>query len=48
MKPFEILPCLELGGLLGVRLRSDLPIEKKVTDALVRLSSCPSSDWKRR
>jgi hypothetical protein len=47
MKPLEVQPCLEVGGLVGLYLRSDLPIEKKVANALVRLSSCPSSDWER-
>ena len=45
MKPFEVLPCLEVGGLVGLCLRSGLPIDRKVADALIRLSSCPSSDW---
>jgi len=45
MKPFEVLPCLEVGGLVGLYLRSGVPIERKVADALIRLSSCPSSDW---
>jgi hypothetical protein len=45
MVPFEVLPCIEVGGLVGLYLRSDLPIERKVADALIRLMSCPSSDW---
>jgi len=47
MKPFEVQRCLEVGGLVGLYLRSNLPIEKKVADTLVRLSSCPSSDWEK-
>jgi hypothetical protein len=45
MIPFEVLPCIEVGGLVGLWLRSDWPVEKKVADALIRLSSCPSPDW---
>lgn len=45
MVPFEVLPCIEVGGLVGLYLRSELPIERKVADALIRLMSCPSSDW---
>jgi len=45
MKPFEVLPCLEVGGLVGLYLRSGVPIERKVADALIGLSSCPSSGW---
>jgi hypothetical protein len=45
MVPFEVLPCIEVGGLVGLSLRSNLPIERKVADALVRLMSCPSADW---
>ena len=44
MKPFEVLACVEVGGLVGLYLHSDVAIEKRVADALVRLSSCPSSD----
>jgi len=47
MKPFEVLPWVELGGLVGLYLHSDVAIEKRVADALVRLSSCPSSDWEK-
>jgi hypothetical protein len=47
MKPFEVLPCVEVGGLVGLYLRSEVPVEKKVADALIRLSSCPSSDWEK-
>jgi len=47
MKPFEVLPCVEVGGLVGLYLRSDVPVEKKVADALIRLSSCPSSEWEK-
>ena len=45
MIPFEVLPCIEVGGLVGLWLRSGLPIEKMVADALICLTSCPSSDW---
>jgi hypothetical protein len=45
MIPFEVLPCIEVGGLVGLWLRSDLPVEKRVADALIRLTSCPSPDW---
>jgi hypothetical protein len=47
MVPFEVLPCIEVGGLVGLYLRSDLPIERKVADALIRLMSCPSSEWEK-
>ena len=47
MKPFEVLPCVEVGGLVGLYVRSDVPVEKKVADALIRLSSCPSSEWEK-
>ena len=45
MIPFEVLPCIEVGGLVGLWLRSDLPVEKRVADALICLTSCPSPDW---
>ena len=45
MIPFEVLPCIEVGGLVGLWLRSGLPIEKMVADALICLTSRPSSDW---
>jgi hypothetical protein len=45
MIPFEVLPCIEVGGLVGLWLRSDWPVEKRVADALIRLTSCPSPDW---
>ena len=47
MKPFEVLACVEVGGLVGLYLHSDVAIEKRVADALVRLSTCPSSDWEK-
>ena len=30
MIPFAVLPSIEVGGLVGLSLRSDLPIEKRV------------------
>jgi hypothetical protein len=45
MIPFEVLPCIEVGGLVGLWVRSDWPVEKRVADALIRLTSCPSPDW---
>jgi hypothetical protein len=47
LKPFEVLASVEVGGLVGLYLHSDVAIEKRVADALVRLSSCPSSDWEK-
>jgi hypothetical protein len=45
MIPFAVLPSIEVGGLVGLWLRSDLPIEKRVADTLIRLTSCLSADW---
>ena len=45
MIPFEVLPSIDVGGLVGLWLGSGLPVEKRVADALIRLSSCPSPDW---
>jgi hypothetical protein len=45
MMPFEVLPWIEVGGLVGLYMHSELPIERKVADVLIRLMSCPSSDW---
>jgi hypothetical protein len=45
MMPFEVLPWIEVGGLVGLYLHSEVPIERKVADVLIRLMSCPSSDW---
>jgi hypothetical protein len=45
MLPFEVLPCIEVGGLVGLCLRSELPVERRVAEALIRLTSCPSPDW---
>jgi hypothetical protein len=45
MIPFEVLPCIDVGGLVGLWLRSDWPVEKRVADALICLSSCPPPDW---
>ena len=45
MKPFEVQPWLDVGGVVGLSPRSDVPIEKRVADALLRLGSCPSSEW---
>ena len=46
MIPFAVLPSIEVGGLVGLWLHSDQPVERKVADALIRLTSCPSPDWK--
>jgi hypothetical protein len=45
MMPFEVLPWIEVGGLVHLYMHSELPIERKVADVLIRLMSCPSSDW---
>ena len=41
MKPFEVQPWLDVGGVVGLSPRSDVPIEKRVADALIRLGSLP-------
>ena len=46
MIPFAVVPSIEVGGLVGLWLHSDQPVERKVADALIRLTSCPSPDWK--
>lgn len=48
MIPFAVVPSIEVGGLVGLWLHSDRPVERKVADTLTRLTSCPSRDWKRR
>ena len=45
MMPYEVIPCIEHGGLMRLSMYSQTPIERKVADALIQLSATPSSDW---
>jgi hypothetical protein len=47
MVPFELLQSIEEGGLMKLYLYSELPIEQRVAEALIRLTSCRSENWEK-
>lgn len=47
MVPFEVLPSIEVGGLMKLCLYSERPIERRVAYALIHLTMCRSENWKR-
>jgi hypothetical protein len=47
MIPFEVPPCIDHAGLMGLCLYSEQPIERVVADVLIRLTMCRSEHWTR-